>query len=57
MLGLTLPGGIEELYETVGLPARDSRLPDLPPDTPGWLANASRFGIEVIGPSPASSSR
>lgn len=50
MLALTSPAGIEHLYEEVGEPAADLVVPDTPPNIPGWLQNAGRFGIEVIGP-------
>jgi quercetin dioxygenase-like cupin family protein len=50
MLALTSPAGIEQLYEAVGEPAAEPVLPNTPPNIPGWLENASRFGIEVIGP-------
>jgi quercetin dioxygenase-like cupin family protein len=50
MLALTSPAGIEHLYETVGEPAQERVLPNTPPNIPGWLENAARFGIEVIGP-------
>lgn len=50
MLALTSPAGIEHLYEAVGEPAAARVLPDTPPNIPGWLEHAARFGIEVIGP-------
>lgn len=50
MLALTSPAGIEHLYEAVGEPAKEPVLPGTPPNIPGWLENAARFGIEVIGP-------
>jgi mannose-6-phosphate isomerase-like protein (cupin superfamily) len=50
MLAIVLPGGLERLYEQVGVPATELRAPDLPPDVAGWLAHAPSYGLEVVGP-------
>ena len=53
MLALTMPSGIERLYELVGREAEERRLPDDPPEVPGWLQHAPEFGIEVVAPPTA----
>ncbi|MFN2582568.1 MAG: cupin domain-containing protein [Candidatus Dormibacteria bacterium] len=50
MLAMTAPGGIERLYDAVGEPAAERRLPGTPPNVQGWLEHAGRFGIEIVGP-------
>lgn len=50
VLGLVLPGGLEELYEQAGVLATELRLPNMPPDVAKWMQLSHRFGIEVIGP-------
>lgn len=50
VLGLVVPGGLEELYEQVGQPAPALRLPDLPPDAARRLQLSHHYGIEVLGP-------
>lgn len=54
-LALTAPGGLLHLYDEVGLPAAELRLPGedgLPPDVeiPRWVAVGPRYGLEVLGP-------
>ena len=56
MLAIALPGGLEALYERVGVPASERRLPTIPADVAGWMALAPEFGIEVLGP-PSGGSR
>jgi quercetin dioxygenase-like cupin family protein len=55
MLAIALPGGLEELYERVGVPASERRLPTIPADVAGWMALAPEFGIELLGPPPGGS--
>jgi quercetin dioxygenase-like cupin family protein len=55
MLAIALPGGLEALYERVGVPASERRLPTIPADVAGWMALAPEFGIEVLGPPPGGS--
>jgi quercetin dioxygenase-like cupin family protein len=50
MLAITVPAGIDELYERVGEPAKELRLPDTPPDVAHWLELAPDYNIEVLGP-------
>lgn len=50
VFSVVFPGGLEGLYEGVGAPAAELRLPDLPPDVAKWLELSHRYGIEVIGP-------
>ncbi len=50
MLALTLPGGLERLYEMVGREAESRQLPSDPPNIPGWIQHAASFGIEIVGP-------
>lgn len=50
VLALVVPGGLEELYEEVGRPTTELRLPDLPPEVARWMQLSHRYGIEVIGP-------
>ncbi|GAA1475623.1 cupin domain-containing protein [Nocardioides aestuarii] len=54
-LALTTPGGLFDLYDEVGLPAAQLRLPGedgLPPEVeiPRWSDVAPRYGLEVVGP-------
>ncbi|WP_134768359.1 cupin domain-containing protein [Nocardioides sp. 1609] len=54
-LALTLPGGLLGLYDEVGLPAAELRLPGadgLAPEVevPRWNEVAPRYGLEVVGP-------
>jgi quercetin dioxygenase-like cupin family protein len=50
MIGVTNPGGLDELYTRAGEPAQENRLPDAPPNVQKWLTLAPEFGIEVMGP-------
>ena len=54
-LALTVPGGLLNLYDEVGIPAAEMRLPGpdgLAPDVeiPRWAEVGPRYGLEVIGP-------
>jgi quercetin dioxygenase-like cupin family protein len=49
MLAITLPGGLEGLYETVGMEAESPTLPTEPPNIAGWLEHASSYGLEIVG--------
>ena len=53
--GLTDPGGLFRLYDEVGIPAAEMRLPGgdgLPPEVeiPRWNTVGPRYGLEVVGP-------
>lgn len=55
MLALTAPGGLLSLYDDVGVPAAELRLPGpdgLTPEEeiPKWVDVAPRYGLEVVGP-------
>ena len=50
MIGITNPGGLDQLYVRAGEPAEEDRLPDAPPNVPKWLELAPEFGIQVVGP-------
>jgi mannose-6-phosphate isomerase-like protein (cupin superfamily) len=52
-LALTVPGGLMELYDVVGEPAPQRRLPDggIPAaDVARWLELAPAYGLRVVGP-------
>jgi quercetin dioxygenase-like cupin family protein len=54
-VGFADPGGLLDLYDEVGIPATQRRLPGddgLPLDVeiPRWNEVAPRFGLEVVGP-------
>lgn len=54
-VGFAHPGGLFDLYQEVGIPASEHRLPGqdgLPPETeiPKWNQAGPRFGLEVLGP-------
>ncbi len=52
-LGLTLPGELMDLYDEVGSPALERRLPDggvTGDDVARWLAAATGYGLRVVGP-------
>jgi len=54
-LALTAPGGLMHLYDEVGIPAAERRLPGsdgqpLSTEVPRWLQLAGKYGIEVLGP-------
>jgi quercetin dioxygenase-like cupin family protein len=55
LLALTAPSGLLRLYDEVGIPATEHRLPGpdaLPPEVeiPRWMEIGPRYGLEVIGP-------
>jgi quercetin dioxygenase-like cupin family protein len=54
-LAFTTPGGLMDLYDEVGIPAAERRLPG--PDgqspqveLPKWAEAGPRYGLEVVGP-------
>lgn len=54
-LALSVPGGLFSLYDEVGIPAEELRLPGpdgLSPEVeiPRWAEVAPRYGLEVLGP-------
>lgn len=54
-LGLADPGGLFDLYDEVGIPATERRIPGadgqpLDVEIPRWLETGPRFGLEVVGP-------
>lgn len=52
-LALALPGDVMDLYDEVGSPALERRLPDggvTGDDVARWLAAAPRYGLSVVGP-------
>jgi mannose-6-phosphate isomerase-like protein (cupin superfamily) len=52
-LALTLPGNVMGLYDEVGTPAAERRLPDggvTGEDIARWMAAAPRYGLQVVGP-------
>ncbi|MFT3871240.1 MAG: cupin domain-containing protein [Nocardioides sp.] len=54
-LALTVPGGLLNLYDEVGLPATELRLPGadaVSPEVeiPKWVEVGPRYGLEVVGP-------
>jgi mannose-6-phosphate isomerase-like protein (cupin superfamily) len=54
-LGLTVPAGLMDLYDEVGMPATERRLPgpDGPPVEEGvrrWNEVSPRYGLRVVGP-------
>jgi hypothetical protein len=54
-LAVVAPGGLMDLYDEVGQPAAERRLPGadgaaLPEDIQRWLEAAPRYGIQVLGP-------
>ena len=49
------PGGLLHLYDEVGIPAAELRLPGpdgqtLDVEIPRWAEASPRFGLEVVGP-------
>jgi quercetin dioxygenase-like cupin family protein len=55
LLALTAPAGLLHLYDEVGLPAAEQRLPGAdgqPPEVeiPRWVEVGPRYGLEVVGP-------
>jgi quercetin dioxygenase-like cupin family protein len=54
-LGFTDPGALFGLYDEVGIPARERRLPGpdgqtLSVEIPKWNEVGPRYGLEVVGP-------
>lgn len=51
-LALTVPGGIETLYEDLGRPPDSDELPGppSPEEVTAWLRASQRYGLEVVGP-------
>ncbi len=51
-LALTFPGGLENLYEEIGQPARGPGLPEPPSqqEIGAWIQTGRRYGLEVNGP-------
>lgn len=54
-LAITAPAGLMDLYDEVGRPASERRLPDADPQRLGaeiaaWNRMSSNFGIEILGP-------
>jgi quercetin dioxygenase-like cupin family protein len=54
-LGFTVPGGLMDLYDEVGMPAPERRLPgadgqSLEVEIPRWNEAAPRYGLQVVGP-------
>lgn len=54
-VAFTAPGGLMDLYDEVGIPARERRLPGedgQPPEVeiPRWAEVGPRYGLEVVGP-------
>jgi mannose-6-phosphate isomerase-like protein (cupin superfamily) len=52
-LALTVPGRLLDLYDQVGAPAAERRLPDggIPPgEIARWLELAPSYGLRVVGP-------
>jgi quercetin dioxygenase-like cupin family protein len=54
-LGLTDPGHLFDLYDEVGLPALEHRLPgpdgrSMPDEIARWNVVGPRYGLEVVGP-------
>ena len=52
-LALTLPGGLLGIYDEVGVPATERRLPDAgvsDADIARWLELSPRYGLLVVGP-------
>jgi mannose-6-phosphate isomerase-like protein (cupin superfamily) len=54
-LGLTVPGGLMALYDEVGMPATERRLPGsdgprVPEEIQRWNEVSPRYGLRVVGP-------
>jgi quercetin dioxygenase-like cupin family protein len=54
-LALTVPGGLMGLYDEVGVPAREMRLPGddgvpMAEEIARWNEVGPRYGLEVVGP-------
>jgi len=55
LLALTAPAGLLHLYDEVGMPATEHRLPGLDAlpaevEIPRWMEIGPRYGLEVVGP-------
>jgi hypothetical protein len=55
LLALTAPGGLMDLYDEVGIPARERRIPGpdgqpMDVEIAKWNAVGPRYGLQVIGP-------
>lgn len=55
ILALTVPAGLLHLYDEVGLPASEHRLPgedgqSPEVEIPKWVEVSPRYGLEVVGP-------
>jgi mannose-6-phosphate isomerase-like protein (cupin superfamily) len=54
-VALTVPGGLMDMYDVVGEPAPQRRLPDggIPAaDVARWMELAPAYGLRVVGPPP-----
>lgn len=54
-LALVVPGALMALYDEVGRPAPERRLPEpgetsLAADVPRWIEAAPRYGLRIVGP-------
>lgn len=54
-LGLVAPAGLMDLYDEVGMPARERRIPgpdglSLEEEIPRWNEVGPRYGLRVVGP-------
>ena len=54
-VAFTAPGGLMDLYDEVGIPAAERRIPGpdgQPPEVelPKWAEVGPRYGLEVVGP-------
>jgi quercetin dioxygenase-like cupin family protein len=54
-VGLTIPGGLFDMYEEIGIPALERRLPGpdgqtMAVEIPKWNDVGPRYGLEVVGP-------
>ena len=54
-LSIVDPGGLLHLYDEVGMPAREMRLPGddgqtMEEEVPRWASVAPRYGLHVLGP-------
>ncbi len=54
-LGFIAPAGLMGLYDEVGMPARERRLPgndglSIEQEVPRWIETSPRYGLEVVGP-------
>ena len=55
ILAITAPGGLLHLYDEVGVPASEMRLPgadglSAAVEIPRWIEAGPRYGLEVVGP-------